>query len=446
MISKIVVDNFTSFNHFEFDLIENKTDKKAKNLAIIYGENGIGKTCLVRSIELLKKSAYSLISVEGVTTLFGSMMNSGGNDEAFSMFLGKELNELRVSGYFKKYYKINATKEMKLLYEFILNKKKYVYSLIFDKGLIVQEKLYCNGENVFSCHNTKLDLNPKFFIDEIIANRCHDLHKMYFGDKHTFLSCLLYAENNVSQSFFKTSVSKNLQAFLRYIQSIIVVTKDDEEMMQNSSIPNFSFDFLNPIANGDYNDKLEKKKNMTEMALSMFFSSLYSNINSVEYQIETSDSGKRRYRLYFVENKNNEIVQVPYELESTGTKKLATLFTVLYEMAKNKRTIVIDEIDNGINDILLKSVFESLESKMAGQLIVTTHNTLLLRYPIKKNIFLLDRDNDNAVISYSLDEFGRKIQSGTDLVGQYLKGLYGGVPQSGAFSMEYIIEAINSHE
>ena len=66
---------------------------------------------------------------------------------------------------------------------------------------------------------------------------------------------------------------------------------------------------------------------------------------------------------------------------------------------------------------------------------------------MKKFIYLLDRDmNTNQVISYSLDVFGRQIQSGTDVVGQYLKGLYGGVPQTGCFSMKYIVEVVENEK
>ena len=56
MFSKVTVDNFTTFDHFEFDLVENKTDKKAKKIAIVYGENGIGKTCLVKVFDFLTQT------------------------------------------------------------------------------------------------------------------------------------------------------------------------------------------------------------------------------------------------------------------------------------------------------------------------------------------------------------------------------------------------------
>lgn len=446
MFSKIIADNFTTFDHFVFDLIENRTDKKAKNMAIIYGENGIGKTSLIKCFEFLKRSSDSLIVTESVGRFFASIKNNGNPETIEKSFLniwGSAFDDHRVSGYLKKYYKVNANSPMSLTYEIILNKKKYIYSASFDKKSIQNEKLICNGETIFSCLINRLELYPRHFLKEDLNEKLESSFKMYFGEKHTFLSCLHYLRRNISSSFFKAGVSRELLSFLDYLDSVIVVTKEDEYILSRDAIPTYSGDFLNPISNGSYSEKMMEKKKKTEIALSMFFSSLYSSIDSVEYRISTSDSGKQTYHLYFVENKNDEIIRVPFEMESTGTQKMISLFTTLYELVKGKRTIIIDEIDNGINDILLQNIFESLDGLINGQFIVTTHNTLLLRHSIKKYIYLLDRDENNHVISYSLDEFKRKIQAGTDIIGQYLKGLYGGVPQSGAFSMKYIIEAIN---
>ena len=448
MFSRIVVDNFTSFNHFEFNLIENRTDKKAKKLALIYGENSIGKTCLVKCFEFLKRSFVSLSLTEQLSRFFANLKNERNQfEDSFPLLIGRAFDEYRISSCLKRYYKLNANNEMKLQYELIINRKKFAYFMTFSKSAIIQEKLLCNGEIVFSCLSSKIEMADLHFLSDEIKDKLKSNYTMYFGEQHTFLSCVHYLKNNVSSTFFKKSLSKEFIMFLDYIDSMIVVTKDDEDLMFPSSVPNYSSLFLYPISSGNYNEKLKQKLEKTEKALSMYFASLYSNIDSVEYHIEISESGKQTYHLFFNESKNKELLSIPYEMESTGTKKMLFLFTSLFELTKNKKTIVIDEIDNGINDILLKSVFESLDGSIAGQFIVTTHNTLLLRYSIKKNIYILNREESyENVISYSLDEFGRKIQAGTDIIGQYLKGLYGGVPQSGAFSMKYITETLDEYE
>lgn len=447
MFSRVILDNFASFDHFEFNLIENKTDKKAKNLAIIYGENSIGKTCLTRCFEFLKQSYDSLSNIEELNNFFGQLNsdNKRGYDDDLIKILNQSLEESRISGYLKKYYKIGAADEMKLLYELIINKRKYTYSMAFDNNSIVQEKLLCDGMIIFTCSNGRLELSDNHFYSNELNDRLRASFKMFFGEKHTFLACIKSVQKNIISTYFKKNISNELKKFLIFLDTIIVVIRDENQQLFSVSA-SYSDDFLYPIANGNYSNQLTNKLKRTENALSMFFSSLYSCIKSVHYQKEIDDSGKQRYHLYFIEDKDDKTISIPYEMESTGTKKLVSLFTCLYEVAKYKKTIIIDEIDNGINDILLRSIFDSIDNSISGQLISTTHNTLLLKHSIKKNIYLLDRDENNNVCAYSLDEFGRKIQAGTDIIGQYIKGRYGGIPQSGSFSMQYIIEALEDNE
>ena len=446
MFSKILVENFTTFNNFEFDLVENKTDKKAKKLAIIYGENGIGKTCFIKSIAFLIRTYKALINIESARSFFSDMFTKEeSNDEAFLHFYNSSLEEYRISGFLGSYRKLNCDDNMKLQYEMLINKTKYVYLMVFDKKSIIQEKLMCNGMVVFNCVNKKIDFGEEnISFDSNISEILRASFNMYFGERHTFLACIKSAQKSVSSSYFKHAIPKPLISFLNFLDSIYVDDKQDNRLIRESS--RISSEFAYPLVRGRYSERAKKKLDKTALALTMFYSSLYSNIESLSYKVETTGDGNSEYHLFFKERTNDGLTNIPFEFESTGTTKLASLFMAFYEVVKNKKIVVYDEIDNGINDMLLKTIFDSLDTCIGGQLIVTTHNTLLLKNSIKKNIYLLDRNSDSSICSYSLDEFGRKIQSGTDIIGQYLKGLYGGVPQSGAFSMEYILEALKDYE
>lgn len=446
MFSKIVVENFTTFNNFEFDLVENKTDKKAKKLAIIYGENGIGKTCFIKSIAFLMRTYKALINIESARSFFSNMFNKVDNsDEELVRFYNSSLDEFRISSFINGYRRLNCEDNMKLHYELLINKTKYLYSMVFDNKSIIQEKLLCNGLVIFNCANKRIEFGEEgFSFDSNISDMLKTMFNMYFGEKHTFLACIKSAQKSVSSSYFKHAVPKQLITFLNFLESVYVNQKQDYRLIRESEM--ISSEFIYPLVRGRYSERMRKKLDKTSLALTMFYSSLYSNIESLSYKTEATSDGNSEYHLFFNERTNTGSISVPFEFESTGTTKLASLFMAFYEVVKNKKIVVFDEIDNGINDILLKTIFDSLDTCIGGQLIVTTHNTLLLKNSIKKNIYLLDRNPDLSVCSYSLDEFGRKIQSGTDVVGQYLKGLYGGVPQSGAFSMEYILEALKDYE
>ena len=113
-----------------------------------------------------------------------------------------------------------------------------------------------------------------------------------------------------------------------------------------------------------------------EEILNIFFTQAYADIKNVEYKIEERDD-KIKYRLYFNKQIGGELKSIPVEIESEGTRRIIEEFSSLMGALKGE-TVIIDEIDNGIHDLLIKNIFESLLDKITGQLIVTTHNTLLL--------------------------------------------------------------------
>lgn len=78
-------------------------------------------------------------------------------------------------------------------------------------------------------------------------------------------------------------------------------------------------------------------------------------------------------------------------------------------VAANHDTVaVIDEIDNGIHDYLLKELIESIAPCIHGQLIFTTHNMLFSEnYDFKDNIYVIDADTDGNKTVKALCEITR---------------------------------------
>ena len=435
MFSRLILDNFKSFTHFEFDLIQNKIEKKAKQMAIIYGENAIGKSSVIDAFNLLFKSSSSIIGLNYRKKFFG--------DEPF--FNQFPINKYGQAGdysvtaqeFISCYKKIGSIDDMSVEYEGFIKSGKFIYKLVFDSSSIVGEKLFINGDLVFFIDrygNPKLSDNDFFSVE--LKNKIAERFKMY-SKSHSLLSCINSINMEINSSYFNKSTSDSLRQFILEVAKMRISKSDNEIPMMKD----FVGKLLPSLVYGEYNDSMKERLELTKVALTMYFSSIYPHIYKVDYDISLID-GKRYYEIVFVEMTGLNESRVHYNLSSTGTKKLLQLFPVFYELVENDNIVLIDEIDSGINDVLLKDIFESLGEEIKGQLIVTTHNTLLLKSVNKKYIYLLDRDENGNVISYSLDSFGRQIQEQTDIIGRYLKGLYGGVPQSGAFSMNYIVDEV----
>ncbi len=440
MFSKIVLDNFKSFKHFEFDLHQNKAEKSAKNVAVIYGENAIGKSTVVDAFRLLNKVKNSIASTKFSNQFLGNGISN----------LQNQINRLYVNDdflysapeYISIYKKIGSKDNMRAKYECFVGNDKFDYRLAFDSSSIVEEKLFINGDLGFGMDRYgNADLSDAHFFSEELKSLISERFKMYSG-KHTLLACINSVYGEIDGTYGNRNISKTIRAFMFELEKLHVF----KETTNFPVMFKYDSNMLPILVYGNYFDSMKQQLENTKTALSMFFTSIYSNINRVDYDIEVSSDNSRTYNLVFVEGGGENESRVPYSLASTGTKKLLELFPTFYEIVANDNIVVIDEIDSGINDILLKAIFDSLGNDVKGQLIVTTHNTLLLKNINKKYIYLLDRDEKyDQVVSYSLDVFGRQIQSGTDVVGQYLKGLYGGVPQTGFFSMKYIVDIIE-HE
>lgn len=441
MFSRIVLDNFKSFDHFEFDLRQNKAEKTVKNIAVIYGENAIGKSTVVDAFKLLSKVKNSITSNKFSNQLFGGKITDLSN-QISKLYINDDFL-YSATEYIPIYKKIGSSENMRVKYELFVGSDKYDYRIAFDSASIVEEKLFINGDLGFGMDRYgNADLSVNHFFSEELKNLISERFKMFSG-KHTLLACInsVYAE--IDRAYGDKNISKTIRAFMFELEKLHVF----KESTNFPAMLKFDSKLLPILVFGNYLDSMKRQLENTKLALTMFFSSIYSNISRVDYDIEVSSNNTRTYNLVFIENSGEHESRVPYNLASTGTKKLLELFPTFYEIVSGDNIVVIDEIDSGINDILLKAIFDSLGSDVKGQLIVTTHNTLLLKNINKKFIYLLDRDmNTNQVISYSLDVFGRQIQSGTDVVGQYLKGLYGGVPQTGCFSMKYIVEVVENEK
>ena len=89
-------------------------------------------------------------------------------------------------------------------------------------------------------------------------------------------------------------------------------------------------------------------------------------------------------------------------------------------------TVVYDEIDNGVHDLLLTRMILALKDGFSGQLIITTHNTMLLEELSPHDVYIINTDYEGNKRVVCADQFD--IQSNHNMRMRYLKGLFGGTP------------------
>lgn len=129
-------------------------------------------------------------------------------------------------------------------------------------------------------------------------------------------------------------------------------------------------------------------------------------------------------------------VGLPFQIESSGTQLYFAYCPAVYRALKKGKTVVIDEIDNGLHPLLVRNLvnlFHDHSTNPNGaQLIFNTHDVDLLDLDLlrRDQIYFVEKDNRTGASElYSLSDFSPrktdKIQKG------YMLGRYGAVPNVG---------------
>ena len=121
--------------------------------------------------------------------------------------------------------------------------------------------------------------------------------------------------------------------------------------------------------------------------------------------------------------------------DSSGTKKMEAVASYIFEALSEGKTLIVDEIDNGIHFNLTRaivSIFNNI-ANVRGQLIFTSHDLLLIdcKFLLRKDqIYFLDREKTKAKIhclrDYPVSEGGPR--EGDELLKRYNRGDFGKVP------------------
>ena len=122
--------------------------------------------------------------------------------------------------------------------------------------------------------------------------------------------------------------------------------------------------------------------------------------------------------------------------ESDGSQRLIHLLPAFVDLATDEaeRVYVIDEIDRSLHTLLtrrlLEEYLESCSKNTRTQLILTTHDVLLMdqRWMRRDEMWVTERDCSGASSLLSFSEY-RDVRYDKDIRKSYLQGRLGGVPR-----------------
>ncbi|WP_338838174.1 AAA family ATPase [Kurthia gibsonii] len=460
MLKKIEVNNFKSFDNFVLDL--SKNNREIKNLAAVYGENGSGKSTIVSVLHFITQSLDTVSSSKKLLEFIS-------DNENLKDIIGKVKLDFSLNVNFSDLIERNnvlplvlaegetSPTTIKIIFE--LDSDEGEYEIRFNQsGLIFESLNFLINKQKGNLYKVEKDLanemniylSPKLFAtNKQIENSIKNEVASVWG-QHSFLSIYKYYINTQLNKDLIKDINYNLQRVLKFLNQINVLYKSKNSVSMSLAS---NKRFLGRIAQGDLKDyskpelkeRYEKELNEIESALNQYFPMLYTDIQKVFYKIEYEGSKEAKYKLYFQKIISGKLMEVPHNLESTGTQQLLSIFPLLVAFLAG-RIVIVDEIDEGIHDLLMKRIIKSLMEVVedsdcsVGQLIFTTHNTTLMQDVIgPKEIYLIELDSNAKKRIISLEKIEKNIQKNHNIFKLYLERQLGGTP----FDMDLDLEEIS---
>ncbi len=447
MFTYVKAKNFKSLKDVFFQFNKNKTT--TNHLIALYGENGSGKTHVVELFKFLQFVTMSRLldtSVQKLPKEFFEMRYQV--EENFSHELSSLLS---TNFHLVDYRMIDETDPTEIEFGFKIQQKEGFYFIRFNHE-ILEEKLYYVAEKqktyLFDIHreNGKIvkNFSKQVFKNEKYNKELKETIDQLWG-KYSFLSLLTFEIHEKNPDYIKESLSISLCEVLTLISQLTV-------FVDRKSMPNLLDSLFAPKADFRIQSGTIMKENLMELqkyetVLNIFFTQAYADIKEVKYQtIEKED--QIQYELYFYKVIGGTLKAIPYRLESAGTKRILDHFDVITGALLGE-VVVMDEIDNGIHDLLMKNIILSIQDEITGQLIFTTHNTLLLEVLPKENIYIIFTNPTGDKMIHCIRDYSIRIQKNHNARDLYLKGIFGGIPNTDYIDFEeikYNLEKSDQHD
>ena len=375
----------------------NKTLKRfspcGSNVKGIFGPNGIGKTSIIKGMDILRKIS---LNDNYLTNDFNLII------------LDKIIN--------KKIEKANLEIEFLIIDS---NKKKSRYAHSITIAITSPKEIKILSENI-----KKKDPNTDQIVGEILIEngiiKNDSLHEDDLKSEIVDITKNLLEKRSIV-NIVKPSVLKSIDLEkIRYFYRKLHIKIDREDshlgyaLMDNPLKDDIPFN----DSVGNY-DMIISKNNLQIFEdylkrITKFLKIFKPNLRNIEYE---KKEGKEEYyiNILFV----YDDYKVNYEFESMGIKNLFSLFTYFRALSDDE-VVVIDEIDTSIHDIYLNKLIEFFAVDGKGQLVFTAHNITLLQ-TLKKYKHSIDFINENMeVVSWIKNGNSSPFKSYKD---GYIKGL-----------------------
>ena len=357
------IEKEIAINFYKQDI--RKFNRENYNVKGIFGRNGIGKTAIIKGIEILR----NIVLDSDYLTLKNSLLNEMINKKLKKCYLSTEflvIDEDNRKHIFEHSIDLKLENGKVIIIKEIINKKK------LDRKEILRTLIIENGEINRSKSNyfknldeiEKLSMNlleRKSIIKLLVNDIIKDKKSKFESEKFEFIYLYaLYSKINVFthlEDIHYKMVSVNFEN-QNWLDKIYIDYINQEGKKRNIL-----------LKTKEEIDFLKKSLNRKERFLKLF----NPEIGKIDF--EKRDFDEKYYEIEYVFNYKD--YKINFEYESMGMKSLFRLFDVL-DTINNSGIVFVDEIDMSIHDLYLNRLIEFFAENGKGQFVFTAHNTSIL--------------------------------------------------------------------
>lgn len=397
-----------------FKTIKDSKIEFKKNLSVIYGPNGTGKTAIIEVLDIMK--SYFIKSFLKNDTLKEKHLKE-------KLLKGISIGEKNII--ISIVFSIDKL-DYKILVEFNKPNEEYLY--VSREELSVKEAdSRRKFKNIVKIVNGEELLSPEIYIENSVKNNFDILEKSIlkeieggpkrfineFSNLSSYLSLIMkYFSNSNEEELL--SIPKELNLVITEISKIqkiflnmVIITLEEQALYNlNLLIPmNIHTSNVHGTLAVNYRDSKgniysEKEAEILEdtvKEINSIFSTIIPNSKlSTERKVTSLEGEELKIGVnIYVEKDGRKLL---LDQESTGVIKLVSLLSIVLYYIKDKEAIVaIDEFDIHIFEYLLALFLEKISLYAKGQLIFTAHNLLPMEKLDKGSIIISTKDEEKGV-------------------------------------------------
>lgn len=438
MFEYVKLNNFKSLKNIELNLLDRYN--KPKKMILIYGENGIGKSNIASSFFMLSETLRTMDVRDLMEAFLSEDVDNIKDKEELTKYLRTRYKDIETI--IKENKTVGSDEAMSVEFGFRINNKSGRYILETDNSQIIHEKL----EFILSKRKgtyiditpSKIMINDKIFLDKSTFQSINQsVHK--FWGKHSFLSILLHEIQDKSDQFIKDQLTDYFKEVITFITSISCKIKFGSR--QERAVIRLPHEVLGDYESGSISIADKDILDKTETMLTSFFKLTNKDIKKAYYKKEI-ENDRIKYNLMISKNISGELRDIDFSLESTGTQSIIQQLPFML-VAISGSVSILDEFDTGIHDLLVKNLVTSLYNNIDGQLILTTHNTLLMEADLPKDsIYVINELPSNNKEVQCILHYNNKIGDKNNIRNQYLLGKYSGVPENIKIDFDQLLQLL----